>query len=116
MKNLKAWVISVAVICAVMIVCGCAIAQAEDRGEFYPKLTVVFDAEQINNSRVIYCVDKAQNVWSFYDDDGEWNIGDIANLLMWKLNENEEDDEIVEVYWEGHTEGPENLWNNLEWW
>ena len=88
---------------------------AEDRGEFYPKLAVVFDTDQIGNARVIFCVDKAQNVWSFYDDENEWEIGDIANLLMWKLNENDEDDEIVEVYWEGYTEEPENLWGNLEW-
>ena len=114
MKNMKAWIISLAVVCVVMIVCGCAVA--EDRGEFYPKLTVVFDTEEIGNARVIYCVDKAQNVWSFYDDYNEWDVGDIANLLMWKLNEHDEDDEIVEVYWEGHTEEPENLWGNLEWW
>ncbi len=76
---------------------------AETRPEFYPKLTVVFEIETVGNLRIVNCIDSSQNVWSFYDDDNEWEIGDIANLLMWALNEKEEDDEIVEVYYEGHT-------------
>lgn len=80
-------------------------AHAEEYGEFYPKLTVVFDTEYIGdtNCRVIYCVDKGFNVWSFFDDSGEWNKGDLANLLMWNTNEDEELHEIVEVYWTGYT-------------
>lgn len=82
-------------------------ARAEDRGEFYPKLTVVFETEKVSNLWIVYCIDKTQNVWSFYSDEDTWEKGDITNLLMWNMGENEEEDEIIEVYWEGHTENLE---------
>lgn len=105
MRNFKAWTISLIVVVIVMVVCGCACAQAADYGEFYPKLTVVFDVEEITQGlRTIYCVDKGYNIWAFYDDENEWQQGDIANLLMWNINEDEEEHEVVEVYYDGHTD------------
>lgn len=110
---------AIAIIIAITALCAIATATAEvgDRGEFYPRLTVVVEREQIADTDlwVIYCQDKDGNVWTFYDDEGEWNIGDIANLLMWNMGECEEEDEIIEVYWEGYTENPAEFFS-LEGW
>ena len=108
MKNTKTTVI--ATIITIMLIISCAyvtLAEAEsaDYGEFYPKLVVVVETEQLTTSmKMITCVDKDGNLWAFYDEEDEWEIGDIANLLMWNINEREEEHEIVEVYWEGYTE------------
>lgn len=110
---------AITIIIAIVALCMIAAATAEvgDRGEFYPRLTVVVEREQIADTDlwVIYCQDKDGNVWTFYDDEGEWNVGDIANLLMWNVGECEEEDEIIEVYWEGYTENPIGFFS-LEGW
>ena len=111
MKQFKISIIAMIVTIAVIILCGSACAHAENRPEFYPKLTVVFETETVGNSRIVYCVDKTQNVWAFYDNDNEYEVGDIANLLMWAVGEDPEMDEIIEVYWEGYTENIESFFN-----
>ena len=116
MKEFKIAIIATAVACFIMISCAFAMpVHAEDHGEFYPKLTVVFETEKVGAIWVVHCMDKSQNVWSFYDYEGTWAKGDIANLLMWDLNEHEEDDEIIEVYWEGYTENLETFFHVIEW-
>lgn len=109
----------IATIITAIIICSCAYAmpaKAEAaRPEFYPKLTVVFETEKVSDYWIISCVDKSQNVWTFYDDEGTWEKGDIANLLMWTTGENEEDDEIIEVYWEGYIENI-NLFFQINGW
>lgn len=101
MKNFKAWMIALAVMVAVMVICGCACAE-NDHGEFYPKLVIVFQIETIENTHIITCEDGSRNQWAFFDDEDYYKEGDIVNLLMWNLNKHEEEDEIVEVYREGH--------------
>lgn len=108
MKEVK--IIIIATIITLCVIISCAFAtpvEAEDfdRGEFYPKLTVVRNSIRIESRLwAVECIDQAGNVWSFYDDEGTWVEGDIANLLMWALTEDPFEDEIVEVYWEGHVE------------
>jgi hypothetical protein len=118
MKQTK--VIIAATIVTIIIMLSCAyampaVAEVGDRGEFYPRLTVVVEKEHIVNTGlwVIYCQDKNGNLWAFYDDEGEWDVGDIANLLMWSVSEHEEEDEIIEVYWEGYTDCIDNFFLNL---
>ena len=105
MKEVKVCIIAVIITCAILISCACAMpAYAEQRPEFYPKLTVVFDSVPDGDQWIVYCVDKSQNVWTFFDDEGTWAKGDVANLLMWAIDDCWENDQIVEVYWEGYTE------------
>lgn len=119
MKEIKIITIAVIITIAIMLSCACAMpAHAEqDRGEFYPRLTVVVDREQIGESGlwVVTCRDRNGNLWAFYDDEGEWDIGDVANLLMWNMGEHEEDDEIIEVYWEGYTEDVDSFFQMEGW-
>lgn len=116
MKEIKTVAIATIITICLLISCSCIIpAQAENRPEFYPKLTVVFETEKLGNLWVVHCIDKSQNVWSFYDDEGTWAEGDIANLLMWSLNEIEEEDEVIEVYWEGYTENITEWLQNNGW-
>ena len=93
---------------AIMLILSCTyshVATAEDLPEFYPKLTVVVGTTQIDDCLwTIDCLDYNDNIWSFYDEEGTWTKGDIANLLMWNIDEREEEHEIVEVYWTGYTE------------
>lgn len=95
----------VAIIIVIIALCAIATAAAEvsDHSRLYPRLTIVIEKEQISDTGlwVIYCQDKDGNIWAFYDDEEVWNVGDIANLLMWNISEHEEEDEIIEVYWEG---------------
>lgn len=105
MKELK--IIAIAVIFTIAIMLSTAFAmpaQAEaDRGEFYPKLTVVTKYERIGNTDewIITCTDKNGNEWTFYGEEEHCHIGAMYNLLMWKLGKRIEDDEIIEVYYEG---------------
>ena len=120
MKQTKVIIIATIVTIIIMISCACAIpatAETNNRGEFYPRLTIVVEKEHLVDTDLwlIYCQDKDGNVWAFYDDEGEWAIGDIANLLMWNVGEREEENEIIEAYWEGHTENPIGFFS-LEGW
>lgn len=107
MKTLKIAAIATIIAAIIMLSCAVAFSAAEAeaaRPEFYPKLTIVFETEKVSDCWIIHCMDKSRNVWTFYDDEGTWKKGDIANLLMYASGETEEDDEIIEVYWEGYTE------------
>lgn len=106
MKTTKIIIIATIITIAIIALCGIATASAEtgDRGDFYPKMSVVTGIDQIGDTNLftVTVIDKDGHEWSFFDDEGEWQIGDIANLLMWNLsNEREEEDEIVEAYYEG---------------
>lgn len=102
MKKVIAIIITIITLCAIAT----ATAEVDNHGRFYPRLTIVVEKEQMADSGlwVIYCQDREGNVWAFYDDEGEWDVGDIANLLMQNISEHEEEDKIIEVYWEGYTE------------
>jgi len=107
MKNFCAIILALALI----VSCACA----ETRPEFYPKLAVVVNIERIGGTDIIDCLDSEGNTWSFYNDRNEYMKGDIVNLLMWALNECEEDDEIVEVYNIGHADDIQTFFSFLRW-
>ena len=111
MKTTKIAIIATIITVAIIALCGIATASAE-RPEFYPLLTVVVNVQPIGNDLcIVDCMDKEGNLWSFYAEPCEWFAGDLANLLMWATGENEEDDEVVEVYYEGFLEDAEISWN-----
>ena len=100
--------IMIATIITVMIMVSCAlampaVAEVGDRGEFYPRLAVVTSYERIGDTDewIIICTDKDGEEWAFYGEREDARIGNIFNLIMWNLSENEEDDEIIEAYYEG---------------
>jgi hypothetical protein len=80
-------------------------------GEMYPKLAVIIESTKVDDLWLVSCRDREGNVWAFWDDEGTWVYGDIANLLMWGL----EEDEIVEVYWEGYTENVQSFFQTMGW-
>ena len=103
MKTTKIAAIATIITIIVIALCGVATANAEDHGEFYPRLAVVTAFERLGDidEWIIDCTDKDGNVWSFYGEKEDAHIGNIYNLLMWNMGEAEEDDEIIEVYYEG---------------
>lgn len=116
MKEIKIVAIAVIVTIAMMIATACAMpacaeAANPDYGEFYPRLSVVVDA----HGDTVICQDKEGNLWAFFCEDSEWEVGDICNLLMWNNSENVTDHEIVEVYWEGYTEYVDLFFRFCEW-
>ena len=117
MKEVK--IAAIATIITICLILSCAYAMpahAENRPEFYPKLTVVAHTIRIEDHLwVVECQDKDGNIWGFYDDEHTWAEGDIANLLMMTVNEKEEEDEIVEVYREGYTENITEWLQNNGW-
>lgn len=101
MKDLKVIVIATLVTC--LIILGCSHAMATELGEYYPKLTVVITSEQIEDDLyIVSCRDREGNIWQFYDDEGIWKPGDIANLLIWNCGEIKYH-EIIDVVWEGYS-------------
>lgn len=101
-------IISTATAITIAIIIACsfvmtASAEVGDRGEFYPRLTVVTAYEQVGDTDewIIYCTDKDGMVWSFYGEEEDAHIGTLFNLLMWNMGEEEEQDEVIEVYYEG---------------
>lgn len=106
MKTAKIAAIATAVTIIIIALCGVATANAESRPEYYPKLAIVVELEEVGGLHVVTCQDMAGNQWEFFDDENFWKVGDLCNMLMWATGEVEEDDEIVEVYWEGH---PDNM-------
>ena len=104
MKTTKIAII--ATIITIIVILSCAsltIAEAEDRGEFYPKLAVVTGYERIGDTEewIIYLTDRDGQIWSFYGEAEDAHIGILFNMLMWNMSEVEEEDEIIEVYYEG---------------
>ena len=119
MKNTKIATVATIVTVIIIALCGCVMtASAEDRGEFYPRLAVVTAFERLGDTDewIIDCTDKEGNVWSFYGEKEDARIGNIFNLLMWNMGEAEEDDEIVEVYYEGRLDNSALMaWLGGEW-
>lgn len=104
MKTTKIVTIATIITIVTIILCGVAMAKADpDHGEFYPRLAVVTGYNRIGETDlwVIEVTDKDGQVWAFYGEAEDAHIGTMFNLLMWDLGEAEEDDEIVEVYYEG---------------
>lgn len=98
-------IILIATIITIITMLSCAsltYAEAEDRGEFYPKLAVVTGYEQIGDTEewIIYLTDREGQIWGFYGEDEDAHIGILFNMLMWNMGE-VENDEIIEVYYEG---------------
>lgn len=87
----------------ILTACTCAVAEVGDHGEFYPRLAVVTSYEKLGDSDtwMIICTDKDGDEWAFYGEKEDAHIGSVVNLLMWNIGENEEENEIVEVYYEG---------------
>lgn len=116
-------IISTATAITIAIIIACsfvmtASAEVGDRGEFYPLLTVVTGYERIGDTDmwIIDCTDKDGRVWSFYGEEEDAHIGIMFNLLMWNMGEAEEDDEIIEVYYEGRMDDQALMaWLNGEW-
>lgn len=99
MKQFK--IAMIATIITICIIIGCAHACAEN--SVYPRLSTVFEIENTDDCRIVKCMDVSRNVWIFYDENFKWEVGDIANLLLFDYNpETIEDDEVLEIYWEGY--------------
>lgn len=92
----------IVLIVLLVMVSGVACADM-DRGEKYPRLTIITDIDVITPAFcVVTCEDMRGMIWTFFCEEGEWAEGDLANLLMWNMGEEEENDEIIEVYYEGN--------------
>ena len=92
----------IALVVLLVMVSGVACADM-DRGEKYPRLTVITNIDVITpDFCIVTCVDMRGGEWSFFCEEGEWAVGDLANLLMWNMGEEEENDEIIEIYYEGN--------------
>lgn len=87
---------TIALILALIALCGVVTATAE---EFYKLSTVVVGWEMVGDSdlRIIDCMAEDGTIWSFYDDEAFWKVGDMAMLTMWVCTEAEEDDEVIDV-------------------
>lgn len=100
MKSMKAVLI---IIMIMSIFFSYACAESDDYERFYPKLAIVTEYERVENSDVwiIYVTDSNGQVWSFYGEEEDAHIGAMFNILMYRVDDNEEHDEIIELYYIG---------------
>jgi len=92
----------IALVVLLVMISGVACADM-DRGEKYPRLTIITDINVITPEFcIVTCVDMRGGEWTFFCEEGDWMEGDLANLLMWNMGEEEENDEIIEIYYEGN--------------
>lgn len=71
---------------------------------YYSKLVVVTSSIQLETSIwIVSCQDKNGDIWEFLNEEG-LEPGDILTILMFRLNEREEDDECMDYMYEGHTD------------
>lgn len=121
MKETKICIIAVIITCLIIVSTAFALpAQAEANPitseDYYGKLVVVLDSNQIETSIWnVSCQDKNGKIWEFLNDDGDLQQGDILTLLMFRVNDNEEDDECMEYMWEGYTENLEMFFQVMGW-
>lgn len=119
MKNQTRTLITMTIIFIIIFSCfsfTSVFAEEHSHDEFFPRLTIVINNEQIENTDlwIVFCQDKEGNIWSFFSDNDNWVRGDIANLLMCYVD-GQEEDEVIEVYWEGYSEDIETFFSLEEW-
>lgn len=115
MKGIKFVAICVMILCALISTVS---AEEFDHGEFYPMMTVVVEINEEEDCNIVTCLDQHGDLWAFYDEEREWDCGDLCNLLMWDSEgtpRNFKDDEIVETYWTGYTEDIEQWLYIMGW-
>lgn len=110
MKETRICIIAVIITCLIIVSTAFALpvhaeANPITNEDYYGKLVVVIDSIQIETSIWnVSCQDKNGNIWEFLNDTGDLRQGDILTLLMFRVNDNEEDDECMDYSWEEHTE------------
>ena len=121
MKQFRIAIIATIITSLILVSCALAMpAQAEANPatseDYYGKLVVVKSSTQLEISIwVVECEDKNGNLWHFLNDTGDLHRGDILTLLMFRLNDNEEDDECMEYMYEGHTDNLEMFFDVMRW-
>lgn len=121
MKETKICIIALIITCFIIVSTAFAIpAQAEatpiTADNYYGKLVIVTSSIRIETSIwVVSCQDRKGNILHFLNDTGVLQQGDILNLLMFRVNENEKDDECMEYTWEGYTENLNMFFQVMGW-
>jgi len=121
MKEFRICIIATIIVSLILISTALAFpAQAEANPitseDYYGKLVVVRSSIQLEISIwVVDCEDKDGNIWTFLNDTGDLRQGDILTLLMFRVNNNIEDDECMEYMYEGHTDNPETFFEVVGW-
>ena len=100
MKELKISMIAMVVVALILVLtCAYAVPSKAETEDFYPLLTVVINKEYTEyNDYVITVEDSNGNLWVFYSDSTDWQIGELVNLLMWRSTADPYDDEVIDVY------------------
>ena len=115
MKEFKVSMTAVLVFCVIVLSCAQIGASASELEEYYPKLVVVQHIETGRELDVVSCQDRHGEMWVFYSDIGDYDVGDILILMMWNNGENVYQHEIVEVYWEGYTKNMSQFMKVADW-
>lgn len=119
MKEVKIIIIATVITCLIIVSTAFALpAQAEEAAPselYYGKLVVVTAVTRLDTALwVVECQDKDGQRWAFLDDE-RLAEGDILTLLMYRLNEREEDDECMEYMYEGHTDNINMFFQVMGW-
>lgn len=121
MKEAKICIIAVIVTSLIIIstafaLPACAEAAPVTSEDYYGKLVIVTSSVRIETSIwVVSCQDKNGDIWQFLNDTGELEQGDVLTLLMYRVNENEKDDECMEYMYEGHSRNLEMFFEVMGW-
>lgn len=120
MKEVRIYIIAVIITSLIIIstafaLPACAEAVTVTSANYYGKLAVVTSSTQLEISIwIVSCQDKNGNIWKFLNEGG-LEQGDILTLLMFRLDEQEKNDECMDYIYEGHTDNINLFFQVMGW-
>ena len=113
MKNLKIATIATIMTALIIALCGITMTATAENLDTYTVTAVVTAWENIGETTltVVTVTDENGNLWDFFDDEEFYKIGDVVTVTMWKVEDDEEADEVLDVEKIDHLE-----WSDLYQW
>jgi len=99
MKNLKIATIATIMTALIIAICGITMTATAENLDTYTVTAVVTAWENIGDTTltVVTVTDENGNMWDFFDDEEFYKIGDVVTVTMWKVEDDEEADEVLDV-------------------
>jgi flagellar basal body L-ring protein FlgH len=99
MKNLKIATIATIMTALIITLCGITMTATAENLDTYTVTAVVTAWENIGDTTltVVTVTDENGNLWDFFDDEEFYKIGDVVTVTMWKVEDDEEADEVLDV-------------------
>ena len=110
MRNIKNKILSVIAIVLAMII---AVMFIVTINNFHSRVAMITEIDEENNIITVTCGNG--NMFSFYNTDGDWMLGDLCSLIMYDNGtEIVHDDKVVSVRYGGYIELFEEIEDSIK--